>query len=235
MSGFANTNSTVTSQGWMHHRITVAGSIGQNTSGWSLPSASWSHCAAAGGSYTENMSPGRPQIGTSPSTYTLNYNGSGLSGFNGSVADSGSSDLSSVTSNAVSRINSNSESPMDFTATNESGNSRLKLMTASNGNAPGVWTMGISNAGNISFSDSSESTPGVADTVVTYNAGDGTSDQVYTFTANKTADEAGALLATEFGIEYDSDTNKLKIVKDEEGTTPTLTVTGDSTLSFSYA
>jgi hypothetical protein len=60
-------------------------------------------------------------------------------------------------------------------------------MTASNGNAPGVWTMGISNAGNISFSDSSESTPGVADTVVTYNAGDGTSDQVYTFTANKTA------------------------------------------------
>ena len=92
--------------------------------------------------------------------------------FSSSTLASSTSDLSTVLTKIISAVNSNTETPIDFMATNETANNRLILTAQANGQITGSWAVTVNNGGgdgNISFADAAVQQEGGIAPVISIN------------------------------------------------------------------
>ena len=109
------------------------------------------------------------QDGTGPAstvhtTYTLNdFNSGTVTSFTSFVTSSSNSDIQDVLDTIVEAVNDNTETPIDFVATEANG--KITFTAQSSGNVSGAWSVTVNNggnsqAGNIEFATTVEDTIG---------------------------------------------------------------------------
>jgi len=115
-----------------------------------------------------SVTDGAAPIGNAQSTYTItDYGGTAIQSFTGNTTSDSGTDIATRVNAIVSQIQSNTESPVNFSAQNDTGNSKI-IITGAAGAVTGLFAATVNHSGgngNAALATATQTTRGIATNV----------------------------------------------------------------------